>query len=106
MCHTAMFILEMKYSTINPRLEILDGRIKCFETAEEAIAHAKKNKCRAYELGTVIYGQLEFNFKRRNDEIHHIQTGDGARLCRGSEADDATGYQVVKVDSELRSLSQ
>jgi hypothetical protein len=63
MRHTAMVILEMKYSTINPRLKILNGRIKCFETAEEAIAHAKKNKCQAYEWGVVIYGQLELNFK-------------------------------------------
>lgn len=53
----------MKYSTINPRLKILNGRIKCFETAMEAIAHAKKNKCQAYEWGVVIYGQLELNFK-------------------------------------------
>jgi hypothetical protein len=29
----------------------------------EAIAHAKKNKCQAYEWGVVIYGQLELNFK-------------------------------------------
>jgi hypothetical protein len=71
----------VKYSTINPRLEILDGRIQCFETAEEAIAHAKKKNCRAYEWGAVIYGQLELNFKRRNDEIPNLQTGDGARLC-------------------------
>ena len=63
MRHTAMVILEMKYSTINTRIEILDGRIKCFETAEEAISYAKKNKCRAYKFGTVIYGQLELNFK-------------------------------------------
>ena len=63
MRHAAVGMLEMKYSTINLRLEILDGRIQCFETAREAIAHAKKNKCQAYEWGVVIYGQLELNFK-------------------------------------------
>jgi anti-sigma regulatory factor (Ser/Thr protein kinase) len=50
MRHTAMVILEMKYSKINPRLEILDGRIKCFETAEEAISHAKKKQVSSLQI--------------------------------------------------------
>jgi len=47
-------------------------------------------------LGSILLGWRtvcaveidQLNFKRRNDEIHHIQTRDGSRLCRESEEDD------------------
>lgn len=61
----------MWYSTINQRLTILDGRIRCFDTAEEALEHARETGDTVYCMGFPIELQLEFDFERRQDEIQN-----------------------------------
>ena len=54
----------MRFSTIDETKEIGAGRIRCFETAEGALEHARETGAIVYDWGYPLKLQLELDLKK------------------------------------------